>query len=74
MTESTAGPAVTDFGAFINLGPGVDGLIHVSEMSWSKKSVSPTMSFRSASQVEVVVLGVNPAVKRILSWSQAGAR
>lgn len=56
---------LADFGAFINLGPGVDGLVHVSEMSWSKKIRKPADLLKVGDQVEVVVLGVNPAEKRI---------
>jgi len=56
---------LADFGAFVNLAPGVDGLIHISEMSWSKKIRKPSDVVKAGEQVEVVVLGVNPAEKRI---------
>jgi small subunit ribosomal protein S1 len=56
---------LTDFGAFINLEPGVDGLVHVSEMSWSKKIAKPSDVVKVGEQVEVVVLGVNAAEHRI---------
>jgi small subunit ribosomal protein S1 len=56
---------LTDFGAFINLAPGVDGLVHISEMSWSKKIRKPSDLLSVGDSVEVVVLGVNPAEKRI---------
>jgi small subunit ribosomal protein S1 len=56
---------ITDFGAFINLEPGVDGLIHVSEMSWSKKQRHPRDIVSVGDAVEVVILVVNPAEKRI---------
>ncbi|HYP04846.1 MAG TPA: 30S ribosomal protein S1 [Bryobacteraceae bacterium] len=56
---------LTDFGAFVNLAPGVDGLVHVSEMSWSKKVRKPADVVSVGDGVEVVVLGVNPADKRI---------
>jgi small subunit ribosomal protein S1 len=56
---------VADFGAFINLAPGVDGLVHVSEMSWSKKHRKPSDIVKTGEAVEVVILGVNPAEKRI---------
>ena len=55
----------TDFGAFIELEPGLDGLIHLSEMSWSKKVRKPSDVVKPGETVEVVVLGVNPADKRI---------
>jgi len=56
---------VTDFGAFVELEPGLDGLIHLSEMSWSKKVRKPGDLVKPGDTVEVVVLGVNPADKRI---------
>jgi len=56
---------VTDFGAFVELEPGLDGLIHLSEMSWSKKVRKPGDLVKPGDIVEVVVLGVNPADKRI---------
>jgi small subunit ribosomal protein S1 len=56
---------VTDFGAFVELEPGLDGLIHLSEMSWSKKVRKPSDVLKGGESVEVVVLGVNPADKRI---------
>lgn len=56
---------IADFGAFVNLAPGVDGLVHVSEMSWSKKMRRPQDIVKQGEAVEVVVLGINPAEKRI---------
>jgi len=56
---------VTDFGAFVELEPGLDGLVHLSEMSWSKKVRKPSDLVKPGDTVEVVVLGVNPADKRI---------
>jgi len=56
---------LADFGAFINLAPGVDGLVHVSEMSWSKKVRKPSDLLKVGDAVEVVVLGVNTSEKRI---------
>ncbi len=56
---------VTDFGAFVELEPGLDGLIHLSEMSWSKKIRKPADVLKGGESVEVVVLSVNPADKRI---------
>lgn len=56
---------IADFGAFVNLAPGVDGLIHVSEMSWSKKMRRPQDIVKVGDAVDVVVLGVNPSEKRI---------
>jgi len=56
---------VLDFGAFVELEPGVEGLIHVSEMSWSKKNVRAVDVLKPGENVEVVVLNVNPTDKRI---------
>jgi small subunit ribosomal protein S1 len=56
---------VTDFGAFIELEPGLDGLIHMSEMSWSKKVRKPSEILKPGEAVEAVVLAVSPADKRI---------
>jgi small subunit ribosomal protein S1 len=56
---------LTDFGAFVELEPGVDGLIHLSEMSWSKKIRKPSDVLKKGEQVEAVVLQVNAADHRI---------
>ena len=56
---------LADFGAFVELTPGVDGLIHVSEMSWSKKIKKPSDVLKTGEMVEAVVLGVNIAERRI---------
>ena len=56
---------VTDFGAFVTLEAGVDGLVHISEMSWSKKLRRPSDLVKAGDNVEVVILGLNPGEKRI---------
>ncbi|MFN0101692.1 MAG: S1 RNA-binding domain-containing protein [Bryobacteraceae bacterium] len=56
---------LTDFGAFVELTPGVDGLVHLSQMSWSKKVRKPADLLKVGDRVEVVVLGVKPGDKRI---------
>jgi small subunit ribosomal protein S1 len=56
---------LTDFGAFVSVAPGVDGLVHISEMSWSKKICKPSDLVSVGDAVEVVVLGVNTGEKRI---------
>jgi small subunit ribosomal protein S1 len=56
---------ITDFGAFVNLEPGIDGLVHISEMSWAKKMRHPRDIVSVGDAVEVVVLTLNPAEKRI---------
>jgi small subunit ribosomal protein S1 len=56
---------VADFGAFVELEKGIEGLIHLSEMSWSKKVRKPSDVVKPGDQVDVVVLGVNQADRRI---------
>ncbi|HWQ53889.1 MAG TPA: 30S ribosomal protein S1 [Bryobacteraceae bacterium] len=56
---------VADFGAFVELEPGVEGLIHFSEMSWSKKVRKPADVVKPGDSVEVMILGVNQADRRI---------
>jgi small subunit ribosomal protein S1 len=56
---------VADFGAFVELEKGVEGLIHLSELSWSKKVRKPSDVVKQGDQVEVVILGVNQADRRI---------
>jgi small subunit ribosomal protein S1 len=56
---------VTDFGAFVELAPGVEGLIHVSEMSWVRKVRKPSDLVKPGETVEAVVLGVSAAEKRM---------
>jgi small subunit ribosomal protein S1 len=56
---------LTDFGAFVELEPGIEGLIHLSEMSWSKKVRKPADIVKPGDTVEVVILGVNPEERRI---------
>jgi small subunit ribosomal protein S1 len=57
--------SVTDYGAFVELEKGVEGLIHVSEMSWSKRAVHPSKVVNVGDHVEVQVLGVDEANRRI---------
>src|ERR1051326_5052127 len=56
---------VADFGAFVELERGIEGLIHLSEMSWSKKIRKPSDVVKPGDQVEVVILGVNQGERRI---------
>ena len=57
--------SLTDYGAFIELEPGVEGLIHVSEMSWSKRVKHPSKILNVGDSVEAMVLGVDPTARRI---------
>ena len=56
---------ITDYGAFVELEPGIEGLIHVSEMSWTKKNVHPGKIISTSQEVEVQVLEVDSAKRRI---------
>jgi small subunit ribosomal protein S1 len=56
---------VLDFGAFVELEPGIEGLIHVSEMSWIKKVRTPSDIVKPGDTVEAVILGVSPGERRI---------
>jgi small subunit ribosomal protein S1 len=56
---------ITDYGAFVEIEPGIEGLIHVSEMSWTKKNVHPGKILSTSQEVEVVVLEVDPVKRRI---------
>ena len=57
--------SVTDYGAFVELEPGVEGLVHVSEMSWSKRVKHPSKIVNPGDNVEVEVLGVDAKARRI---------
>jgi len=57
--------SVTDYGAFVELEPGVEGLVHVSEMSWSKRVKHPSKLVNPGDTVDVEVLGVDPKARRI---------
>jgi len=65
--ERVKGPItrVADFGAFVELEPGVEGLIHISEMSWTRKVRNPSDLVKPGETVEAVILGVNAAERRI---------
>src|SRR5439155_17839874 len=56
---------IADYGAFVELEPGVEGLIHVSEMSWTKKNIHPGKIISTSQEVEVQVLEVDPDKRRI---------
>ncbi len=57
--------SLTDYGAFVEIEEGVEGLIHVSEMSWTKKIRHPSKILSVGDEVEAVVLSINPESKRI---------
>ncbi len=56
---------ITDYGAFVELEPGVEGLVHVSEMSWTKKNIHPGKIISTSQEVEVMVLNTDPEKRRI---------
>jgi small subunit ribosomal protein S1 len=56
---------ITDYGAFVELEAGVEGLVHVSEMSWTKKNVHPGKIVSTSQEVEVVVLDVDSSKRRV---------
>jgi len=56
---------ITDYGAFVELEPGIEGLVHVSEMSWTKKNVHPGKIVSTSQEVEVMVLDVDSQKRRI---------
>jgi small subunit ribosomal protein S1 len=63
---------LTDYGAFVEIEPGIEGLVHVSEMSWSKRKQHPSKIVKTDDDVEVVVLGVDSNERRIsLGMKQA---
>jgi small subunit ribosomal protein S1 len=57
--------SVTDYGAFVELEQGIEGLVHLSEMTWSKRLKHPSKLVKAGDEVETVVLAVNPADRRI---------
>ncbi|MBZ0130752.1 MAG: 30S ribosomal protein S1 [Rhodobacteraceae bacterium] len=56
---------ITDYGAFVELEPGVEGLVHVSEMSWTKKNVHPGKIVSTSQEVEVMILEIDSAKRRV---------
>src|SRR5579859_5581145 len=63
---------VVDYGAFVELEQGVEGLVHATEMSWTKKSVQPSKLFKVGEDVDVVVLDIKPSDRRVsLGMKQA---
>ncbi len=56
---------ITDYGAFVELEPGIEGLVHVSEMSWTKKNIHPGKIVSTSQEVEVMILDVDENKRRI---------
>jgi small subunit ribosomal protein S1 len=57
--------SITDYGAFVEIEPGVEGLIHISEMTWSRRMKHPSKVVKAGDQVEAVVLEVKPKDRRV---------
>ena len=57
--------SVTDYGAFIELEQGIEGLVHVSEMTWSKRMKHPSKMVKPGDEVDTIILSVNPSDRRI---------
>ncbi len=57
--------SITDYGAFVEIEPGVEGLIHISEMTWSRRMKHPNKVVKVGDQVEAVVLEVKPRERRV---------
>ncbi len=57
--------SVTDYGAFVELEQGIEGLVHVSEMTWSKRMKHPTKMVKPGDEIDTVILNVNPSDRRI---------
>src|SRR5580692_3125191 len=57
--------SITDYGAFVEIEPGVEGLIHISEMTWSRRMKHPSRVVKNGDQVEAVVLEVKPRERRV---------
>jgi small subunit ribosomal protein S1 len=65
---------ITEYGAFVELEPGIEGLVHVSEMSWTKKNVHPGKIVSTSQEVDVIILEVDEEKRRIsLGLKQAQA-
>ncbi len=56
---------ITDYGAFVELEPGVEGLVHVSEMSWTKKNIHPGKIVSTSQEVEVMILEIDGTKRRV---------
>ena len=57
--------SVTDYGAFVELEQGIEGLVHVSEMTWSKRMKHPSKMVKPGDEVDTLILSVNPNDRRI---------
>lgn len=56
---------ITDYGVFVELDSGIEGLVHVSEMSWGKKNINPSQTYKKGDMVEVMILSIEPDKQRL---------
>ena len=56
---------VTDYGCFVEIEPGVEGLVHMSEMDWTNKNVHPSKIVKAGEEIDIVVLDINEERRRI---------
>ncbi len=64
---------LTDFGAFIEIEDGIDGLVHVSNLSWTKRVKHPSEVLKKGDRVKAVVLAIEPDKRRLVAWRQAAS-
>src|SRR5262249_1779878 len=57
--------SITDFGAFIEIEPGIDGLVHISDLSWTRKIRHPSEALKKGDDVEAIVLGIDAENERV---------
>jgi small subunit ribosomal protein S1 len=57
--------SLTDYGAFVDLGDGIEGLIHMSELSWTNKNVHPSSVLQNGQEIDVIILGIDQDKRRI---------
>lgn len=56
---------ITDFGAFVEVSPGIEGLVHISNVSWTTKGITPAEAFKAGETIEVKVLGIDASSERL---------
>jgi small subunit ribosomal protein S1 len=61
MIDNATVKSVTDFGVFVDIGMGIDGLVHVSDISWNKKAAHPSEKFKKGDVLKAIVLGIDKA-------------
>jgi small subunit ribosomal protein S1 len=64
IIEETEVKSITDFGMFVDVGMGIDGLVHVSDISWNKKIANPAEKYKKGDKVKAVVLGIDKSAEK----------